>query len=226
MQKLTSQDTTQQKQTKQDQDIPVVRMKRKLTTDDMIAYRTSGFHVTFLGMDGPFYKYSMDAFSFFAETSSPRQIQMAQQCIQDNMRIHNIQSTTVIQGRSSDAVPSAPAPPSTSSGSATVTATKIDTTPPKDINTLFEKLEFMCAERKDRAFKVSAFDPLCIVSLLQAAQDPSSKSDEDKLRLSLEANFDRISLRRFLVHLGHAPETLPQTFDDKLDIVVKHLLDK
>lgn len=197
-------------------------MKNKLSEKEIRQYRSRGFNVKFLDMEGFLFKYSMESFPLFAISSSPSQVKIANQYCQNQMRIHNVQPTTVVESRTTQATQ----PPrlSTQFSSATVMAFKVNDTPPSDVNLLFQKLESMSAERKCRHFPVSAFDPICVLSVVQAAQDSSNRTDEDKLRSSLATNFDRMSLQRFLVYLGHAPESLPQTYDDKLNIVVKYLL--
>ena len=161
-QELSKQDSAQQK--KHTRTIPAVKMTKKLTETEIRQYRSTGFNMKLLGMEGLFFKYSMDTFSLFAISSGPSQVKFAKQCCDNQLRTHNVQLTTVIQSRTTQATQ--PAPPATSPGFATVLAFRIDDSPSKNMNMLFQKLESMCAERKDR----------------------------------------------FLVCLGHAPESLPQSY--------------
>ena len=215
-----AQSSEHERQSKRAKTTPIVRMDKKLSEEDIRQYRRQGFNVTFLGKEGTVFKYSMGTFSIFPISSGPHQVEVAKQICEDQRRMYNIQPTTVVHNQIMQSA-------STSSSSTTpVTAYKVENDlSPKNQNPLFAKLGAMCAERADSEFVQTAFDPICMNALLQATQHRSNQTYEDKLHAALSNNFDRLTLRRFLVFIGHAPENLPSSFVDKVKSVVKYLLD-
>ena len=182
--------------------------------------RADGFNMKFLHADqrrGK-YVYEIQTFSLFAITSGPSQVRFADAvCERVRQSLGTVLAAVVappLAAAPSGAPPSGSAPPGA----------------PPPVNAaasrLFEKLESMRAEHKDADFTSPAFDPLLMSSLLQAVNDPSGKTDEEKLQGFLNANFDELTLRRFLVSSGYAAWTLPQSVDAMLSSVVKCLLDE